>query len=321
MLRNATPHLSLRRIDSLALVASTILISVDQAEATDPARPDVLSRPVPIVQEQPFDYLGPSGGRTAALAQFDDLGGARTLVDVVLELLDSSTWLFHVQAHNNALVDNTVTIELRSDVRAVAPNLMTSIALSDERTATVGPLQTYDFGELTDQGSSSANLAAMPNPNFAPYIGQGTIDIVVSNIADLDVTCSLSDCNSTVSISHDQWRILGSLRLTYVYVDSPTSIDPQEIAPRGFALGTPRPNPWRGEAVSVLPLHLPQGAHVEIEMYDVMGRRIAHRTSTWLTAGDHLIPWVPPPLASGVYNVRLRTPAGITSTARWTILR
>jgi hypothetical protein len=73
--------------------------------------------------------------------------------------------------------------------------------------------------------------------------------------------------------------------------------------------------------LSYFPVQVPADAQIEMELYDVNGRCIARRASTRLAAGDHLVPWVTPRLASGTYTVRLRTPAGVTSTARWTIVR
>ncbi|HZM15018.1 MAG TPA: T9SS type A sorting domain-containing protein [Candidatus Krumholzibacteria bacterium] len=311
-----------RRPDSRILHGAALLMLVGRAEAASIGGRELLDRPPPIIQEQSFDYLGPSGGRTLFFAQFDDLGGSRPLLDVVLELLDTSTWLFHVQADNNAAVNNTVTVGLTSTVQAAAPaNLVTSMLLSDAQTAAIAPLQTYDFGELTDSASASANLVGAPDPNLTPFIGQGTIQIEVSNTAGLEVTCSVAECNSTVSVSHDQWRILATLRLTYVYVDSPTSTGPQDLAHSGFGLGTPRPNPARGVSISYFPVHVPWSEQVHIELFDVTGRRIARSASTTLPAGDHLVSWRPPPLASGIYTVRLQTAAGAAAARRWTILR
>jgi hypothetical protein len=112
--------------------AAVLLLAVlGQAEATGAPPASIVDRPPPIVQEQSFDYLGPSGGRRVTFAQFDDLGGTRFLVDVGLELLDTSTSVFHLQAHNTAGVDNSVRIEMTSSVRAQAPsNLAMSLALS-----------------------------------------------------------------------------------------------------------------------------------------------------------------------------------------------
>jgi hypothetical protein len=292
------------------------------ASALALASPAQAERPAPIVQEQALDALGPSSGRTLTFAQFDDMGGTRTLLDVGLELLDATTSVFHLQARNNTGVDNTVNVELVSVVRALAPsNLFTSVALSDPRSAGIGPLATYDFGELTDTRSSAANLVATPDPFYVPYIGQSTINIDVSNGAGLNMTCSVPDCYYTVTLSYDQWRVLARVRLTYSFADSPTSIGPQEIASRAFILGTPRPNPTNGISLTYFPVHAPRDARVELEVYDAQGRRIARSRSHGLRAGDSLLPWMPPRLASGVYNVRLRTSSGATSTTRWTIVR
>jgi hypothetical protein len=174
---------------------------------------------------------------------------------------------------------------------------------------------------MSDIGSSSSDLVATPNPIYTPYVGTGTIDIVVQNVAGLQVTCSVSDCGSTVTLSSDQWRIVSRLRLSYAYVDSPTAVEPPETATRPFALSAPRPNPTRGASACTFPVHAPRGGAVEIELYDVGGRLVARGPRTWLSAGDHLLTWMPTPLGSGNFIVRLRTPEGAASTHRLTVVR
>ena len=79
------------RVGSRALDGVALLGLASCAEAAGITDRELQNRPAPVIQEQSFDYLGPSGGRSLVFAQFDDLGGARPLVDVVLELVDTST--------------------------------------------------------------------------------------------------------------------------------------------------------------------------------------------------------------------------------------
>jgi hypothetical protein len=53
---------------------------------------------------------------------------------------------------------------------------------------------------------------------------------------------------------------------------------------------------------------LPQKTEVTIEVFDILGRRVAYLTNDQLyPAGFHTITWTPNNLASGIYLYRVRT--------------
>jgi hypothetical protein len=80
-----------------------------------------------------------------------------------------------------------------------------------------------------------------------------------------------------------------------------------------YALECTSPNPCRGTAT--LRFALPELAAVELDVYDVRGRRVARLAGGTRPAGIHIVTWDARRLASGTYFVRLRTPA-FTRTER-----
>jgi hypothetical protein len=74
-----------------------------------------------------------------------------------------------------------------------------------------------------------------------------------------------------------------------------------------------RPNPAFGEAG--LELTLPSAGRLELEMFDVHGRRVGDRRSVQLQAGNHTIPMRAEGRSPGVYLIRA-TFAGTTRECR-----
>jgi hypothetical protein len=91
-------------------------------------------------------------------------------------------------------------------------------------------------------------------------------------------------------------------------------------APLAFALESARPNPSRGEQLSVA-FTLPTPAPARLELVDVSGRRVAEREVGVLGAGRHLVALAAGrPLAPGLYLVRLTQGANVRVT-RVAVLR
>lgn len=78
--------------------------------------------------------------------------------------------------------------------------------------------------------------------------------------------------------------------------------------PTSFALGNARPNPSSG--TTVIPFALPEDAYVKLEVYDIVGRKVATLADGRLRAGEHTreVADLPP----GNYIYRLKA-AGVTS--------
>ncbi len=74
--------------------------------------------------------------------------------------------------------------------------------------------------------------------------------------------------------------------------------------PREFALTGPYPNPFNPQAT--LQLELPHAAEVQVEVFDVLGRRVDVLMENRLAAGRHELVWRAENFASGVYFIRMR---------------
>ena len=63
------------------------------------------------------------------------------------------------------------------------------------------------------------------------------------------------------------------------------------------------PNPFN--PVTVIPFELPENSRVRLEVYDIMGRRVAVLTDQAYEAGRHQVNWDGTRAASGVYIIRM----------------
>lgn len=86
------------------------------------------------------------------------------------------------------------------------------------------------------------------------------------------------------------------------------SVEPDE-APAAVTLGAPYPNPFRTH--TILPLTLDRPAEVQVEVIDVLGRRIWHAPANQLPNGPHTLTWDGTTTAggaapAGLYLIRLR---------------
>lgn len=110
---------------------------------------------------------------------------------------------------------------------------------------------------------------------------------------------------------------LGSVTQT----DTPVSVEVDRVGeeiPTGFELEPNYPNPFTRQ--TVIPLGVPQASPVQIEVYDVLGRRVATLVDGILAAGRHEVTWSPQGLPAGLYLVRL-TVGNVVLTQRATLLR
>ena len=82
-------------------------------------------------------------------------------------------------------------------------------------------------------------------------------------------------------------------------------VDTVRTAPLQFALYPVAPNPFRSE--TQLRFELPVATEVSLEVFDVMGRRVAAPLRPkWLMAGPHSLAFRPDWLESGIYFARLK---------------
>ena len=71
------------------------------------------------------------------------------------------------------------------------------------------------------------------------------------------------------------------------------------------------PNPARTSDALTLRFSLGQPAHASVEVFDVLGRRVATLADEETTAGEHPVAWRPSGLPAGAYVARLRAGSAV----------
>ena len=127
---------------------------------------------------------------------------------------------------------------------------------------------------------------------------------------------SLSDTNSVL--------IIPVLEDGIADVNSPTGISDLVSTPLKFDLGQNYPNPFN--MTTVISFYLEQSGHVDLEIYDIVGRKVATVYSGLAKAGESNISWdgnmsADGELASGVFFYKLKTTWGESVTKRMTLLK
>jgi hypothetical protein len=84
-----------------------------------------------------------------------------------------------------------------------------------------------------------------------------------------------------------------------------TSIDDDDEIPVSFDLGANYPNPFNGS--TIINYQLPQSSHIQIVIYDVLGRTIDTILDETKEAGYHQVTWNSPNQPSGIYFYRMIT--------------
>jgi subtilisin family serine protease len=101
-------------------------------------------------------------------------------------------------------------------------------------------------------------------------------------------------------------------------METPVANEESRGQPERLALAPGYPNPF--VSATTLRYSLPRAADVRLEVFDVLGRRVATPAAGYQAAGKHEVRWEARGLASGVYIARLVT-AGAVVTQRLTLLR
>jgi hypothetical protein len=82
-----------------------------------------------------------------------------------------------------------------------------------------------------------------------------------------------------------------------------TSVNPDAQKPENYALAQNYPNPFNPS--TEIEYALPEAAEVQLEVFNMMGQRVATLVSERQTAGNHSVSFDAGTLASGVYLYRL----------------
>jgi hypothetical protein len=104
--------------------------------------------------------------------------------------------------------------------------------------------------------------------------------------------------------------------VTYVYLNDNTEIwnsqtgghlgkVAQSTLPCVFALNQNSPNPFN--PVTTISYSLPQTTHVTLEVFNILGQRVATLVNKNQAAGEYTVSWDANPFSSGVYFYRIQT--------------
>jgi len=166
----------------------------------------------------------------------------------------------------------------------------------------------FNFAERTTNCATrrtAALLAALLLATSLPLAAQdfGTHTIRYAHDGAARLT-QFTVADAAVTIRYD-WADGGLL--TNRVTGETTVVDTEEEAgaalPRRFALHAAYPNPFSGQAT--LRYDLPEAASVRLEIYDILGRRVATIVDTRRPAGFHAAEWRAQHLTSGTYFARL----------------
>jgi hypothetical protein len=99
-----------------------------------------------------------------------------------------------------------------------------------------------------------------------------------------------------------------------IYHPTITAIPGNEIinpVPRSYTIMTSYPNPFNSS--TRIDINLPERNYVELDIYDIQGRRVQRIFADYLHAGPHHFSWdtAHRGLASGIYMAVLRAPGKI----------
>jgi subtilisin-like proprotein convertase family protein len=148
------------------------------------------------------------------------------------------------------------------------------------------------------------DLASIPiDSGSAPFSGNYRPYHPLSKFNGLDPngewTLSIYDGVPGNTGSLEAW----SLRLSYEIV---TGIEPQTTSvPTEYQLFQNYPNPFN--PVTNISFQLPHSGKVRIDIYNILGQRVATVIDRYLPGGSYRYPWKPQTLASGVYIYRLQS--------------
>jgi hypothetical protein len=89
----------------------------------------------------------------------------------------------------------------------------------------------------------------------------------------------------------------------FEYYDQPTEIFKSEAAPLSFHLDQNYPNPFN--PTTAISCQLPVTSKIHLDVYDVLGRKVASLVDGIKSAGDYCITWDASTFSSGVYFYRV----------------
>ena len=179
---------------------------------------------------------------------------------------------------------------------------------------------------LTNTGNIQMNveisLSGADAHMFEISNGEGSWSLDPGSIRVVEVVFSpesVDTFQAVLEISHDAPNEESPLEVTLLGSGkSINASNPDEKLPERLELHQNYPNPFNPG--TVIRYELPRASEVHLEVFDLLGRRVATLVNEWMQAGRHEIPFDASRLASGIYVYRIQA-GNFIQTRRMTFIK
>ena len=173
----------------------------------------------------------------------------------------------------------------------VSRNRVTSLRLGDNQLS--GPVS-----------EALGNLAVLTELIINNNPLRGTLPLSLTKLTDLDTFYfDNTDLCEPIDTTFQAWlQDIPDVRGTGITCMATASEDLSEF-PARYVLAQNCPNPFNPG--TTIPFSLSRPSHVQLRVYDLLGRAVATLVSTTVPAGQHTASWEAGGLPSGVYVYRL----------------
>jgi len=159
----------------------------------------------------------------------------------------------------------------------------------------------YKIDLQVNQVQTNTVIFWMPIDVNIKTSGGDTMVVVWDSLQTQNFEIWADDQPSSLKLDEDNWILKDA--------EEVVSIDPDEKAwsiPGSFEIISVYPNPFNSQ--TTIEFSLPKASAISIDVYDIIGRKVENLISAKLyNAGIHRIQWDAKQLASGVYNIILRS--------------
>lgn len=327
--------------DTTPTATVDMVLSVDTAPAQGPRQPDGslphidLLRPVPgsAIVDAGVGFGQPFYGSAPDIGAFEHAVGEPVEPWFALDPTDvlAAGRVYDIEAGDlwSTQFELTAGVEAYPDGNALVSSLSSDIQVAQWiRTAQATRGKNYLFTAAELEVSQGTHVlvahadAITTKPSWLGDFEQTNAQIVLQDGGDqhtFTVYRKAVAAGTTVSLGRNAIMPTDSpMYLVMLGAVGPVSSDDDPLAAGSVTLHPNYPNPFAAQ--TNLSYSLPDAAHVTIQAYDLMGRRVAEIAEEHMPAGNHTVVWTPESLSSGVYYVRLQA-GSVTQTQRVVLVR